>query len=302
VGFDEREVEVGGAVGVEQAEQSTRGASEMTAMEGNVFEKPLSAGARGHQAVSAVVLACVALVPGERVEVARVFDLPPPLPGALVRSDFLLAIEDAHEAVGGDEPERLSHEGRGNGVVVSVEAQIRRFAGAQGVKGIAIERMERQRQETWPLLRQGSGDGALVGVAGDEAGIRDALDPVVELGVEIVEGVKRACGEEGITQVADGALDAPLFVAPCAGDGSRGKVVVTGKLEKAGIESDHVPDALEHDGLQVVVEKAAGDPLERDESGVVATEEALEGLVEDEAGVEGPRERQGHHEAREPAP
>jgi hypothetical protein len=27
-----------------------------------------------------------------------------------VRSDFLLAIEDAHEAVGGDEPERLSHE------------------------------------------------------------------------------------------------------------------------------------------------------------------------------------------------
>jgi hypothetical protein len=40
--------------------------------------------------------------------------------------------------------------------------------------------------------------------------------------------------------------------------------------------------------------------LERDEGGVMAAEEALERLVENEAGEERPRERQHHHEARQP--
>ena len=49
------------------------------------------------------------------------------------------------------------------------------------------------------------------------------------------------------------------------------------ELEKAGVEPDDVADALEHGGLQVVVEQASRDPLERDERGVMAPQEALEG-------------------------
>jgi hypothetical protein len=79
--------------------------------------------------------------------------------------------------------------------------------------------MRGQRQEAGPLVGEGGGDGALVGIAGDEAGVGDALDPVVELGVEIVERAERAGGEEGIAQVADGALDASLLVSARAATG-----------------------------------------------------------------------------------
>jgi hypothetical protein len=75
---------------------------------------------------------------------------------------------------------------------------------------------------------------------------------------------------------------------------------VAGKLEKAWVEADHIPDALEHDGLQIVVKKAARNPFERDEGGVMAAEKALDGLIEHEAGEERPRERKRHHEARQP--
>src|SRR6202044_1553047 len=129
----------------------------------------------------------------------------------------------------------------------------------------------------------------------------DALDPVVQLGIEIVEGAECAGGEEGIAQVADGALDASFLISAGGGHRPWGKVVVACKLEQTGIETNDVPHALEHGGFQVVVEKAARHPSERGEGGVMAAEEALERLVENEAGEERSREGQHHHEARQPS-
>jgi DNA-binding NtrC family response regulator len=77
-------------------------------------------------------------------------------------------------------------------------------------------------------------------------------------------------------------------------------VVMAGKLEQTWVEADDVADPLEHGGLQVVVENGARYAIERDEGGVVAAQKALERLVENEAGEERPRERQHHHEARQP--
>ena len=93
---------------IEQAEQSARGAAEMSAVQGDLLEERLGAGARGHQPISAAVLACAALVVGEPVEMALVFDLSAALPGALVHGDFVVAVEHADAAVGGDERQGLS--------------------------------------------------------------------------------------------------------------------------------------------------------------------------------------------------
>jgi hypothetical protein len=109
-------------MGVEQPEQTTGGAAEMSAVQSDVFEESLCAWAGGHQTVSAAVIACAALVLGEPVEVAMVFDLSTPPPGALVRGDIVFAVEDAHEPIGGDEHQGLSHQAVRDRVVVAVES------------------------------------------------------------------------------------------------------------------------------------------------------------------------------------
>jgi hypothetical protein len=60
-----------------------------------------------------------------------VFDLPATLPGPLVRGDDVVAVEDAHETVGRSEHQRLANERVRDRIVVAVEAQVRRLAGAQ---------------------------------------------------------------------------------------------------------------------------------------------------------------------------
>ena len=165
------------------------------------------------------MLAGVALLVGEPIEVARVFDLAPSLPASRVNGDLFVAIEDAHGEIGGDEGERLPGMRVRDRVVVSVEAQVGGFPGATDLDEVAAERMGGQRQEPRPLVEEGGGDGALVVVSGDSARMRDARSPVVELAIEVLEGMERPSGEEGVAEVADGALDAALLVSAGARDG-----------------------------------------------------------------------------------
>jgi hypothetical protein len=166
-----------------------------------------------------------------------------------VRGHSVISVEDTHEPVGGDEHQGLLRQRVGNRVIVAVEAQVRCFAGAQGLNGVAVERMGGQRQEARPLVGERGGDGALVGIAGHEAGVRDALNPIVELRVEIVERAERAGGKEGIAEVANGALDTAFLISPRWSDRPWRKVVMAGKVEKAGIETNDVAHALEDNGL-----------------------------------------------------
>ncbi len=139
----------------------------------------------------------------------------------------------------------------------------------------------------------------MVGVGGDGPATLHPVDPRVELGVEVVDGVERACGKEGFAKIAYAPLHAPLFVATRHGAGLRREVVVTGEVEDPGVESNEVPLTLEHRALQVVVEDGARDTAEGVEGGEVTPEEALGGLVEIEAGEERTTPRQHHQKARE---
>ena len=108
-------------------------------------------------------------------------------------------------------------------------------------------------------------------------------------------------GEEGITQIADASLDAPLLVS--AGDGARlgSEVIVTGELEEARIKSDELSLALKDGALEIVVQDGPRHAAERRERVEVTAEKALGCLIEIEAREECARPREHHEKAREAA-
>jgi len=77
---------------------------------------------------------------------------------------------------------------------------------------------------------------------------------------------------------------------------------MAGQLEKSWMKTNHVTDALEDRGFQVVIEQAAWDAFKRLEGRHMATQEALERLVEHEAREDRAAPGQDHHEARQCPP
>jgi len=96
-------------------------------------------------------------------------------------------------------------------------------------------------------------DGARV-VSGNSSCVHDALEPGVELLIEVGEGRERSRSEERFSDVSNFSLHAALFVA--ARDAHRGgrEVIVPGELEDARMESDEISLSLEHDTFQIIVE------------------------------------------------
>ena len=70
----------------------------------------------------------VALLLGEGREVRRILDDLKTIVGAAVTSYDAVAVGDAHLLLRRDERERLAHEGVRDGIVVEIEADVRRLA------------------------------------------------------------------------------------------------------------------------------------------------------------------------------
>ena len=156
------------------------------------------------------------LLGGELGDVRRVLDDLPAIVGPhVVREDAtaIRAVGDAHLGFGGDEGERFLDEVMRDRIVVEVEADVGRLAGADGAHHVALEAVLGERQEARALLVEGDVDEAPVGIAGDRALVRGRLDPIAELAIEIFDGREAPRLEEGVAEVLDGALHFPLFVA-----------------------------------------------------------------------------------------
>ncbi|XXU09723.1 hypothetical protein WMF40_10900 [Sorangium sp. So ce854] len=82
------------------------------------------------------------------------------------------------------------------------------------------------------------------------------------MSVEIVEAGVGPGLEEGLADVADGALDATLLVAACDSDGARLEAVMRREIQQHGVEPDRVAVALDDGALEVVVEQHARDTAE----------------------------------------
>src|SRR5690349_7666334 len=109
-----------------------------------------------------------------------------------------------------------------------------------------------------------------------------AVDPGVELAIEIGERSIGAGCEEGFTDVSNTTLGATFFISTRDGDRLGREVIVPSELEDAIVKTDEVALALKHDALQVIVQDGSRDAPQLAKSLYVATQKALESLIERE--------------------
>jgi len=140
-------------------------------------------------------------------------------------SDLVLPIDDADLRIGRRDHEIVANRGRWDGVVVEVEADVNRLAGADGDQEVAREGVCRKRQERGLLLFESALDRSLV-VARPGATMGNLVTPASSLPVEVRQSGETPGGEEALAHVADGAFDATLLVAAPRPTGSRLEVVV----------------------------------------------------------------------------
>ena len=293
------DVEGSRAVLIEEAQETRGRASEMSTVERDLPKERPGCGTDGEEAILPTVLPRLPFLGRECGEMPLLLDLLACVVRASVTSNLDRTVEHAHDGIRRDDREWLAHVRMRDRVVVSVEADIGCLPRRDDAHEIGRRRVLGQREETRSFLDEGITDEATIGVGGDGPAALHPNDPGVELGVEVVDGVERPRGEEGFAEITHPPLDATLLIAARYGARLWREVVVTGKVEDPGMESNEVSLTLEHGALQVVVKDGARDTSEGVEGGEVAPEEALGGLVEVEAGEECATPRQHHQEAGE---
>src|SRR5215204_215859 len=161
--------------------------------------------------------------------------------------DLLQAIEDP-DVIGRGEEDQILTDGRGwNRVVVAVEADPESLGAAHRDALTGVEGIVGQGQQTGPLLGLEDFGAAAGCVLGPGTSTGDLGAPAPRARIEGLQGGKALHGKERLAQKADGALDAPLFVATGDVTGTRLEAVVTGQLEIARMETDLLAPAFEHD-------------------------------------------------------
>ena len=253
VRVEEGDVEGDGPVLIEETEETRGRASEMSTVEGDLPEEGLGGRTNREEAILAPVLPRLTFLGRERREMSLVLNLLACVVRASVASDLDGPIEHAHHDLRRDEREGPPHVRVRDGIVVSVEADIRCLPRRDGAYEVGRSGVLGQREKTRSLQDERVADEATVGIGGDGPGALHTDDPRVELGIEVVHGVERASGKEGFAKIAYASLDASLLVAPRHGAGLGGKVVMTRKVEDPWVESNEVPLTLEDGALQVVV-------------------------------------------------
>ena len=123
--------------------------------------------------------------------------------------------------------------------------------------------------------------------------------PAPGLGVEVRQVGERARGKEGVTDILDGALDAPFLGAPEGPARLGSEVIVTAEFEQARVEVNGVAIAFEDDGLKIVIENGSGTAAPLVKGVHMAQQEVLDCLIEKELEVKSATVRERQHEAGE---
>ena len=208
-GLADGRLELGGAVGVEPAQQGGDDGADIVAAHGGVGEQALAAGYGPDQPVLAAKAAGLTLVPGELGDVLGVLDAGRLVEAARMAGDDVHTVEDAHLVERRDHDEGAPHMGVRHAVIVEIEAGVGGLADGDLDPVVVGEGIAGQRDEraAFPLEGLAHGDGAVLGPG---AATGDALAPGLGLGVEIVDIAPPAGGEEAVADIAYGPFDAPL--------------------------------------------------------------------------------------------
>jgi hypothetical protein len=289
-----------GAVAVEQAQQRGGDRPEVVAAPGGMVEQLRRARRGVREPVHAAVLARGALVIDQGLHVGGVLHMHAAVPAARMGRDLAGAVEHAHADLVGQHRQGTPHVLVRHRVVVQIEAHVRRLAYLHGqalAQRIGVLGQCHQARALG-VERLSYAQAAVLGPRSIES---RSLRPGHGLGVQVGDVGELACGEEGVADVADAALDAALLVA--AGDGDRARLegMVGGKAQQRGVEADGVAHALEHGALEVVVQQHARAAAEGGEGLGMAAQEAVHPRVEEEAQEDAPRVTQHHHEGHQRA-
>src|SRR5215831_2566488 len=217
----------------------------------------------------------------EGLAVSGVFDELMPVIGAEVRSDFGGAVEQSDGGGRGHEGQRPVAGLRGDGVVIQVEADAEGFVGVHRLHQVAGERVKGKREQAGLLLREDFGDGTGV-IAGPGALVSDLVAPGEGLTVEVLQGGEGPGGEEAVTNILNGALHAPFFVAPRRAARTGGEVIVSGEFEPARMKVKGVALAFEDHAAEIIGGQGAGCSTPVVEGVDMTEEEVGQGLIKEE--------------------
>ncbi len=103
-------IEFLGTMLIEQAQQATRGSTEVAAMQSHVTEKVGGVGAGGIEPITTTILTCLALFVGKPLQVSLALDLFAGVPRSAMVGNLDVAVEYSHLGIGCNQGERLSDE------------------------------------------------------------------------------------------------------------------------------------------------------------------------------------------------
>ena len=172
---------------------------------------------------------------------------------------FGLAVQDPDGGGTRHERQGAAHVRVGNRVEIPIEADVGRFAGADGAHRVRLKGVCRQREQPGLFLRQHVGDRpvALLGMA---PLMGDVVPPAAKLGVEVVEVTKRPGRKERVAEVLDLALDFPLLIARSRRTGPGREVIVPRELEQARVKLNRRAPPVEHGTAEIVVDRVRALP------------------------------------------
>jgi hypothetical protein len=137
-------------------------------------------------------------------------------------------------------------------IVIQIEADIGRFADADGNALEQRRRVVGQRQQARRFLDEHLAD-ATFEVFGTASVGGLSIAPGLSLDIEIIEIGERASREERITYVTYGSLHAAFFVPACHRHRAGFITVVSGKAEQCRMEANRIAASFQDCTLEIIV-------------------------------------------------
>src|SRR4051794_2763218 len=120
---------------------------------------------------------------------------------------------------------------------------------------------------------------------GMPAGVGDGVQPLPELGVQVIEAAEGAAEEEVLTDVAEGTLDLALGLGAVGLAGLGHEAVVRRQVEEFGVVDDAAfVNLAQHGGLHAVIQDLRRGAAQRLEGADMAAQHRRQVLAIDEAG------------------
>ena len=163
------------------------------------------------------------------------------------------AVDDAYLVRIGEHRQHATNVRMRHRIVVEIEADIGRLADRDRDAFEQRRRVVRQRQQARRFLGEHLAD-AVLEVFGTAPVGGLPVAPGLGLGIEIIEIGERASGEERITYVTYGSLNAAFFVAARHRHRAGFITVVSGKAEECRMEADRIAASFQDRTFQIIVE------------------------------------------------